>query len=408
MTSRSRLTTIDSNDHHDNYHENHHEIEEDEIEEIVDLFPIRIFDASSSGEPVPPGFDAVRIKLDGTVKAELSWKLEREAASAYIAQGLRIFWEIDLGLPASLHHALGNRTQFLSLTLSLEHFCNSLWKEFRKETVGLGLYRGSMDFSQDYPWDDEQVLNLQEWLKDQYSTLDAFVDETHLTISDFSLSTIDSMTQSPVGSKLIKCFCRDAVGEYLSLLASRVPDSLPLFLLFDSTQIHDPLLMAQLLTKERYPRFYIAVKSMISCMQVLGGEIGWNGTFMEKGMITCEKINQAQIERAKLGFCLPRMTLSRPAMLASLNQAIDTLIKRTIPFRVIPEVNLATEWDGLDYLIVDTQHVEIQFKRKLQGFCAAGGTVVTIGQSLGFAHEVSIETFLKEKDVARPSRPDES
>lgn len=378
MTSRSRLTTIESHKHQE-AHDHHHESDDEDLEELANTFPVRIFDATYCGEPVPQGFDAVRITIDGTIKSDLSWEKERAAATVYTAQGLQIFWEIDLGLLTFLQHGLGNRTQFLSLTLSLEHFCCSLWQEFRKQTVGLCLYRGPIDFSRDYHWDEEQVLNLQEWIKEQYSHLDSFIDETHIDVLDFSSLTVEDMKQSDVGIKLLKCFCRDAVGEYLSLMASRVPDSLPLFLLFDAGEIQGPMLTARLLTKERYPRFHLAVRGADARAQVLGGEIAWDGT---------------RIERAKLGLCLPRMILTRPSLTRSLSEALDVLIERNIPFRVIPEVNLAAEWDGLDYLVIDTQHVEIQFKRKLQGFCAAGGIVVYIGEPLGFAQEVSFEDFL--------------
>lgn len=393
MTSRNRLTTIDSHNREEHHDHSHHEGEEDESELAI-AFPVNIFDAAYCGEPVPAGFDTVRVVLDGTIKADLSWKKEREAASAYSAQGLRIFWEIDLGLPACLQKALGNRTQFLGLTLSLEHFCNSLWKEFRKETVGLCLYRGPVDFSLNYPWDEEQVLNLQEWISHLYASAEVFAEETGIEASSFASLDVERVVQSGVGNDLLKCFCRDAVGEYLSLLALRVPDSLPLFLLFDASGVQDPMLTAKLLSKERYPRFHVVHKSFDMATQVLGGEIAWNGTSMEKGMISRDGGGLVGVERATLGFCLPRMTLSRPSSTALLGSALEVLIARKMPFRVIPEVNLAAEWNGLDFLVVDTQHVEIQFKRRLQGFCAAGGTVVYIGVPLGLAQEVGLEEFL--------------
>src|SRR5262249_14989076 len=163
----------------------------------------------------PQGFNAVRIVLDGKFKADLSWKHEREVALAYITQGFSIFWEIDLGILKSLHHPLGNRTQFMALSLSLEHFCNTLWKEFCKDTVGLCLYRGALDVSQDYLWDEEQDSNLQEWMHDRVKGVE-----------------VDA-------SAVMKYFCADALGEYLYLLSSKIVGDLPLFLLLDATQVED-------------------------------------------------------------------------------------------------------------------------------------------------------------------------
>lgn len=389
MTSRDRLTTID--------HHHHHEAE-DEEEEDVERLPATIFDACYCGEPVPAGFDAVRIVIDGKVKADLSWKKEREAAAAYIQQGLRIFWEIDLGLLGSLHHPLSNRTQFLSLSLSLEHFRDTLWKEFHQQSLGLGLYRGPLDYSRNYPWDEEQVGNLQGRMVDLFSNAEIFGQATGICISDLTALAPAQMEASCAGRELLSLFCRDAIGEYLSLLASRVPDSLPLFLLFDATEIQDPFMIAQLLTKERYPRFHLGVKQAhaggiaMNGGQVLGGEIAWEGNPLAKGSLSRTITATATDERANLGICLPRMSLCRPSSL--LRDAFTDLQRQKVAFRVIPEVELAAEWDGLDYLVVDTQSVDPQFKRKLQGFCAAGGMVITIGEPLSLEGEVPFDLEL--------------
>lgn len=387
MTNRNRLTTV--NDHH------HHQ-EQEEDEEVIGMRSALIFDASYSGEIVPDQFDAVRIFLDGKIQANLSWKEEQKAAEAYIKQGLRIFWEIDLGLPASLPHALSNRTQFLSLSLSLEHFRDTLWRKFRKETVGVCLYRGSLDLSLNYPWDDEQELNLQEWLKDYVEDIESLSKVTHIEALDFASLTSAKLSTSRIGRDLLRLFAHDVIGEYLGLLASNIPDNLPLFLLFDASHIQDAFLVIQLLSKERYPRFIIGVKHDTRCKgnQFLGGEVSWNDIPTERGCIAREIPARYLFDKPKLGYCLPQMSQCRLSSATELKHALHVLLSYKIPFRVIPELELSAEWEGLDYLIVDTQLVEIQFKRRLQGFCAAGGTIVTLGHPLGFSQEISFDQFL--------------
>lgn len=351
----------------------HHDHAAEEEEEDIDQFPVSIFDAAYCGEQVPEGFDAVRISIDGKLKADLSWKKEREAAQAYAAQGLRIFWDIDLGLPNILHHALSNRTQFLSLTLSLEHFCKTLWKEFRKETAGLCLFRGTLDLIHSYPWDEEQIANLQDWMSEHYLSVD-----TPIQIS------VLKETQKT----LLNYFCRDALSEYLGLLASAVPDHLPLFLLLDASEIDDPFVEAQLLNKEYFSRFHLGVKTQ---RQLLGGEINWEGIPSEKGMIGREIQSDPKSKKPKLALCLPSRLICHPC---SLQAALASLQNNNVSFRIISEGNLAIEWDGLDDLIVDTQFVSPQFKRRLQGFCAAGGRVVYAGGSLGLAEEIPFDAWL--------------
>lgn len=356
----------------------------EEEEEELNPFPVLIFDADYCGEPVPSGFDAVRIPLDGKIKADLSWKREREAAKIYLKEGLKIFWDMDLGLPNALIHPLGNRTQFLSLTLSLEHFCKTLRCEFRKETIGLCLFRGSLDFSQKYPWDEEQMANLQGWIQQ-------FDPNAELSVKETS-KTLEPLENSEIGRTLLKYFCRDAVSEYLSLLTAAIPDSLLLFLMFDATCIEDPFTKIQLLNREYFSRFNLAVKQPLD--KVFGNEIAWEGNLQERGMISREIKNDRINERPKLALCLPSGPLYHPSMTEPLNHAVTILQKHNLPFRVIPEGEFTMEWNELDELIVDTQFVTTPFRRKLQGFCAAGGKVIFLGKSLGLADEIPFRTLI--------------
>lgn len=202
----SLLITTDRHSHH-----NEEAIEEEEI-----VLPAK--NIYLACENIPEGYDAIRIALDGRIKADLSWDRQRALAEKYIEQGLRIFWEIDLGLFDKLDQPLSSKPQFLSLTLSLEHFRDTLWKSFRQHTVGVCLYRGSLDFN--------------------------------------------------------NVFCCDACSEYLDLLSQCLPDTIPLHLMFDVATIVDNYRCAQLLSKGRYLRFTIAVKGL-STGQLLGGDLEW-------------------------------------------------------------------------------------------------------------------------------------
>ena len=156
---------------------------EDDEDLFPDAVPAIIFDTRTLNEKVPPGFNAVRIPLDATLRSDLLWKQERQAAEKYIQQGLRIFWDIHFGL---FNLPIANQPQFLSLSLALEHFRDTLWKEFRQQTVGLCLYRGSANFSLGFVWNEEQLNNLREWLKNVFIDIKYFVSETLCVVSSFS------------------------------------------------------------------------------------------------------------------------------------------------------------------------------------------------------------------------------
>ncbi|MEI8365249.1 MAG: hypothetical protein WCF65_02415 [Parachlamydiaceae bacterium] len=375
MTNRLQLSTHKESHDKENHDSDH--VDED----VEDVKPALIFDAAYPGEPVPDGdrFNAVRIMIDGRIQSSLSWTVQAEAAHDYIKQGLRLFWEIDLGLFNRLERPLSDRVQFQSLVLSLEHFRDTLWKEFRQQTVGLSIYRGSLDFSLGYPWNDEQIANLHAWLQGAFGDIKTLAADVGITCSGNWIDiTPDILQNSPMGKNLLQLFCRDAGGEYLGLLAARLPDPLPLFAFFDALEISHPYVAAQLLTKERYPRIHVGIKERLcSAAQSLGGEIAWEGTSLSLGGLYREiKLeNQKQYERARCALCLPKFSVCHPKQHLKLEQALVTLCEQNIPFRIIPEVLLSYEWDDLDELIVDSAHVDKQLHRKLQGFSAAGGTV---------------------------------
>lgn len=344
-----------------------HECGDEEKEDENPFVPCHIFEASLLGQQVPSGFQAVRIPLDGKVKSSLDWTKEIEAARRYKEQGLRLFWDMDLGFFSSLDHPLSHQPQFLSLSLSLTHFRDLIWKEFAHETLGLCLYKGTPDFSLVH--DDEQKSNLKEWLEE-----------------------INEGISNPY---LHRLFCREAVGEYFSLLAGQLPDPLPLFLFFDIRDVSDPYQAAELISKERYPRFHIGVRGNYQC----GGEFGWEENTIGSGYLGTVSLPQKTPSRPSTGICLPEIKKDHLQRKESLQGVVSTLEKASVPFCFIPESWLTTEWDGLDTLFISSIGLNVQTRRKLLGFCAAGGTVVTIGQNLQLPNEISFVEWKKLQNI---------
>jgi hypothetical protein len=89
------------------------------------------------------------------------------------------------------------------------------------------------------------------------------------------------------------------------------------------------------------------------------------------------------------------MHLIAPDYYAGLGEAIAHLTQAQTPFRIVPEYYLINQWDGLDSLIVLSSTINAQAKRKLQGFCAAGGTILTLGELLDLPHEIPFADYVK-------------
>lgn len=341
-----------------------------------------IDDSEEGRHPLLSGCNTVKIRLDGRLKAELDWKGAGEMARRYVEQGLSLFWELDLGLFSQLPMPLSHQTQYLSLGISLDHFRESLWNEFASSSVGVCYYRGSADFFGQFQWDSEHEKNFKSWLMQVFQDVDVFVHETGISTYSFDAISMERCKQNSIGKSLLSLYCRDVAADSLFLLSTHLSAQIPSYLLLDVSQVSSPLLKAQLTAGDRFDAFHLAVK---------GTSWKANRLYWGEGVISHRESSQ----QTTIGVCLPPYQMCRPSHYSGLDKALTKLMEYHIPFRVIPESFLVTEWDGLDELIFVPEGLTAHGKRQLQGFCAAGGTVVTLGNPMGFSCEVCLETFLK-------------
>jgi hypothetical protein len=299
------------------------------------------------------------ISLDGRLDAHLDWKQASENARLVRDRGLKIFWNLDLGLFKQLKFSLSNQMQFNALFLSLEHFRDTIWKEFAQDSLGLCFCCSEADFSKGFTWEELQNKNWHGWLKDHFKTVRELSDEIQINIDFFE----NCSPENPALRPLAQLFCRDVAAEYMQLLAANLTDSIPLYVQLDASGIADPLMQARLTTTEKFDPFQLMVQDSLFCHS----------------------------KEVKIGVCLPSMDLIPFIHYQGLKEALAALIKKKELFRIIPEYSLIHQWDGLDDLIVVSSTIGIQGRRKLQGFCAAGGRILTLGSPLGLPHETAFE-----------------
>jgi len=290
------------------------------------------------------------IKLDGRVSSSLNWKAAREQAFSYIEKGEPILWEIDLGLFNQLPSSVEDQSQFLSLTLSLEHFRDTLWKEFRENSRGLCLYRGSADYSREFFWNAFQRNNFKESLRESYKEPSSFVQDTGIAINSFNELSLELLNRSEEGRQLISLYCRDICVEYIQLLANRLPDGLEAFVILDAANMESPLREAQMLSRDRYDQLR---------------QIIMNGVLPHED----NKFGLAVIFPCKEARNIPYGR--------KLNEVLNFLLSQKISFRLIPEHMLISEWEGLDKIIVEREGLTFSGWRQVQGFLAAGGELVS-------------------------------
>lgn len=78
----------------------------------------------------------------------------------------------------------------------------------------------------------------------------------------------------------------------------------------------------------------------------------------------------------------------------SLSHVASSLLEKGISYKVIAEPFLHLEWAGLQQLVVFSSYLTKEGLRKVQGFLAAEGEVVVVGNPLDIAYQTPYETFL--------------
>lgn len=163
----------------------------------------------------------------------------------------------------------------------------------------------------------------------------------------------------------------EILADMLHQLGALLPDEVPFFALFDLEA--EGFYEAQLFSKELFSSIHLGFR------KAPFGALKWG-----------DKIEPLYHE-ARLGVMLP---LRREGME---NREIDACLRalrnRGVRYRLIGEMHLTEEWDDLDDLIVFSELISKQGIRKVQGFVAAGGRVVSVGNPLGVSKEISWNEF---------------
>ena len=138
------------------------------------------------------------------------------------------------------------------------------------------------------------------------------------------------------------------------MLAHRLPDEAPIFLLFDIRSIRSVSLALRVVSKERFEHFLIAIK----------GSLPIDGFAWIDDGVEVKRID------AKVGLVFPE------------SRAFDTrfsdLITAHPDAKVVHEAFLTEEWEGLDQLLVLKDSLSLQGNRKLKGFEATGAQVQVV------------------------------
>ena len=276
------------------------------------------------GKPFYPDLtdNTTLIRLPCEPHSDLNWKIP-------CVGDKRILWEFDLGL-AHPFFPIDDELRFKALVLALKHFSQTIWPKYKDQTLGAILYRGSAEFSLNFLWTEQQRENKRAWV----------------------------LERGGVSNDLL--FSADAFAAYFQLLAHSLPDELPLLLCFDERFLSSIARALNLLTKERFEHFLIAVRSK---------------NWPMPGLRWDEETLYFHPIQASFGICLPEAASMTEELLNQIDETIRRYDEMNLAYRVIPEAFLAEQWEGVDEICIFPEAMSPQGARKLRGFVAAGGVV---------------------------------
>ncbi len=348
--------------------------------------------SGSLDQPSLKGFNAIAISLDARLDSNLKWEKAVKLAQAYVDQGYKILWELRFGLFQELHLPLSDTSQYRSLDLALDYFFDSVLKNFNEKTIGVSIYKGTLDFSHNWPWEIDQVLNFRGWISEYFEDHHAFTNliglpcQNLLTVDPKDLYALEN------GKNLLRFYCMRAALDYFSMLSSRFETSLLPYLLLDCSTLHSPAHVFQLLDHQDLEFIQLVVKNLPF---EAGHAMGWESKAFANGYIGKEfKEYQAPHIEPRVGIVIPTKFLINHKDILKYDDVICEM-EEFHSVKLISERNITIDWQGLDELVV--LDVEPDSKRKLEGFIAAGGKVIT-EKKLFLSEEMSYQNYLKSKE----------
>lgn len=339
------------------------------------FFPM-IFDGNDGDEDFQQ-FNGVVIPLRAGLKEDLKWDAAYEKAVNAVNRGQCILWELDLGFSRA-DLPLSDAGQYLSFQIALDHFRDTLWKEFSGHTLGLVLFKGPADLCDVFIWDEQQLSRFNEWLQDSFqevALLNAEIEGEWKSLGEVQPQSLRGHSK---GMRILRLFCADLFADYMNLLSSSLPAEVQLFLMLDCSMIGSLAERLQLISLERFSRYHLILRG--DCYQFPC--LAWGEGDTQIGRVGANPLPMQKPSEKRVAVLLPSSEVFSFQPFEKTANSIHQLHQQNVPVRLIPEAFLTTQWDGVDFIVVEPSGVTSVGKRMLQGFCAAGGTVINVDSSL--------------------------
>lgn len=300
--------------------------------------------------------EVIQIPIDASVTSDIVWDIEQKRAEQAAQEGKKIVWDFDFGCTNPQGFRLQDPLQWNTSRLAMEYFVGSIWPKYEKETLGVSLYRGTIDWIHHLYWDEAQKEHFYRWKKIS-------------RISGASSSSLDQISHTVETRHVLCLYASEQLANYLHSLGSYLPEEVTRLATFTPNQYTSIWRAAQALSRERFPHILID--------------------------IMYAPISSLHNSQNSIALCLPQDQYLNEEIGEIWESLYRGLEKKSIPFRVIPETFLAEDWSGLEKIIVLTNSLSEFGKRQLLGFAISGGQIISSGGLLDIANTVAWEKWIE-------------
>lgn len=191
-----------------------------------------------------------------------------------------------------------------------------------------------------------------------------------LNVEHFALNIWPEFAQNSLGVSLYSGkYGPDP--DYLLSLAAALPEETPCFVFLDTTEIQTPAAYFNAVNPEQYGHFHLVLKGRFPEVYPYAvPALGWGHPFSPLGFSSKSTLSPLNQRVIPLAIC--HTSQISEDQWAGLLQNLEGT-----SFRVIPENLLTHEWEGVDDLIIFAGTLSLRGERKLRGFIAAGGHIIT-------------------------------
>jgi len=292
--------------------------------------------------------NGVVLRVDCFPETENAWEEVFQLAKEAVGAQKWIFWDLDFHFQEKKIF-LQDSALFFSFGIAIEEFVKKLWTHFQRETIGASMFRGSVDFAKYFIWTE---LHEQHYIE-QRQERPKWQDE----LEPFSR----------------RFFAADIFADYLLRLASFFPDSLLPFCMLDVSRVESGAELSFLLSKERFQHLFLALKRS----KIPLGYLNWEEGHCLGGWMGRGAPYFLSVPEVSTGICLPLEERMDTTLWKHLDEVFERFHAMQVPYRVISEAYLNEQWNDIDELIVFPSFISPQGDRKLKGFLAAGGKVLS-------------------------------